>query len=108
MVVVGGGLMATGGVMASLVQGVNEDIEVLSTQNVIDPDEVESLRAEAETFQSVEFVGLGVGAASLLVGVILVAGAEESVKEGAGGEGVGLMPWLGPGTAGVSWRGAWW
>ena len=89
--------------MGLVVNGINDDIVTVSEQELITPNEVEALQTKASTFETLQFVSLGLGAASLVTGVILLMVDEDPVE--AKSNATSLRPWITPGGAGVSWSG---
>lgn len=101
---VGGGavLMAVGGGFALAVDGTNSEMATLAQAERIDASRASSLRSDANTYATLQFVGLGVGVAAVSLGaVMLLNSAEEPLPTG------GVNAWVAPGGGGASWEARW-
>lgn len=101
-----GALAFTGGGLSMLrVIYLDGEAQDLAAQNRIDGDEVYDLEDEAKLFESLQWAGLGIGAACTLGGLLLLwlDGEQEEAPQPS----VGLSLWGSPQDAGVQLQGRW-
>ncbi|MEL6181942.1 MAG: tetratricopeptide repeat protein [Myxococcota bacterium] len=107
-VTIGGLALAMGVTFSVLTAQNNEDMRELSEQNIVRQSQIDDLQSKGDLYQTLQFVGYGVGLASLTTGAILLylyePQEEDTTNPGPTGMGqTRLDPLLAPNTAGVVW-----
>lgn len=99
LVALGGALTVTGVGLGLRVAGINRELDAIAESNEIDGQSTEDLVSTGQSLQTLEFIGLGVGASAAAIGaVMLLLGEGEPDRTGA----LQIAPWVLPDGGGLT------